>query len=43
MTATLALDGIRVSRGDRRVLDRVDLLLAPGRRVGVVGPNGVGK
>jgi ATPase subunit of ABC transporter with duplicated ATPase domains len=43
MSATLALDAITVSRADRRVLDQVDLLLAPGHRIGVVGPNGVGK
>ena len=43
MSATLTLQAIRVSRGDRRVLDDVDLLVAPGHRIGVVGPNGVGK
>ena len=43
MSATLSLHDIRVSRGDRRVLDHVDLVVAPGRRIGVVGPNGVGK
>ncbi|MET0143230.1 MAG: ATP-binding cassette domain-containing protein [Ilumatobacteraceae bacterium] len=30
-------------RGPSTVLDAVDLVVAPGRRVGVVGPNGVGK
>jgi ATPase subunit of ABC transporter with duplicated ATPase domains len=43
MAATLALNDISVSRADRRVLDHVDLLVAPGQRIGVVGPNGVGK
>jgi ATPase subunit of ABC transporter with duplicated ATPase domains len=43
MTATLSLHDVRVSRGDRRVLDHVDLLVAPGHRIGIVGPNGVGK
>ena len=43
MPATLSLHDIRVSRGDRRVLDHVDLIVAPGHRIGVVGPNGVGK
>jgi ATPase subunit of ABC transporter with duplicated ATPase domains len=43
MSATLALDAVTVSRADRRVLDQIDLLLAPGHRIGVVGPNGVGK
>ena len=40
---TLSLHDIVSSRGDRRVLDHVDLVVAPGHRVGVVGPNGVGK
>ncbi len=43
MSATLALNDIGVSRGNRRLLDDVELLLVPGRRVGLVGPNGVGK
>jgi ATPase subunit of ABC transporter with duplicated ATPase domains len=43
MSATLALDAVTVSRADRRVLDQVDLLVPPGHRIGVVGPNGVGK
>ncbi|MEO6651738.1 MAG: ATP-binding cassette domain-containing protein [Ilumatobacteraceae bacterium] len=43
MSATLSLDHVTVSRGPRPILSDVDLLLAPGRRVGVVGPNGVGK
>ena len=43
MSATLTLDAVTVSRADRRVLDGVDLLVAPGHRIGVVGPNGVGK
>ena len=40
---TLALRGVSVTRGARRVLDAVDLVAGPGHRVGVVGPNGVGK
>ncbi len=43
MPATLSLVHVTVSRGARPILDEVDLLLAPHRRVGVVGPNGVGK
>ena len=43
MPASLSLHQVSVSRGPRRILAEVDLLLAPGRRVGVVGPNGVGK
>ena len=43
MSASLSLHHVSVSRGPRRILSDVDLLLAPGRRVGIVGPNGVGK
>jgi ATPase subunit of ABC transporter with duplicated ATPase domains len=43
MPASLTLRDVAVSRGPRPVLVAVDLLLAPGHRVGVVGPNGVGK
>ena len=32
-----------VVRGPLTVLDAIDLVIAPGRRIGVVGPNGVGK
>ncbi len=35
--------GITVTRGAQLVLSSVDVMLSPGRRVGVVGPNGVGK
>ena len=43
MSATLTLHRATVVRGATPVLDAVDLLVAPGRRIGVVGPNGVGK
>jgi ATPase subunit of ABC transporter with duplicated ATPase domains len=43
MSASLTLRGVSVSRGPRPILTDVDLTLVPGRRVGVVGPNGVGK
>ncbi len=32
-----------MTRGASLVLDDVDLVIAPGRRIGLVGPNGVGK
>ena len=38
----LARDLVK-SYGDRRVLDGVSLTVAPGRRIGLVGENGVGK
>jgi ATPase subunit of ABC transporter with duplicated ATPase domains len=41
--ASLSFHGVVVARGPQLVLDRVDLLVGPGRRIGVVGPNGVGK
>jgi len=43
MRATLSFHDVSVSRGPRTILSRVDLHVAAGRRVGVVGPNGVGK
>ena len=43
MPASLSLTDVTVTRAARPILDAVDLLLTPGRRVGVVGPNGVGK
>jgi ATPase subunit of ABC transporter with duplicated ATPase domains len=41
--ALLTARSLTLSRGDRAVLRDVDVTLAPGDRVGVVGPNGVGK
>jgi ATPase subunit of ABC transporter with duplicated ATPase domains len=43
MSAVLSIHDLTVTRGARPVLDHVDLVVAPGRRIGLVGPNGVGK
>jgi ATPase subunit of ABC transporter with duplicated ATPase domains len=43
LAATLVARGLRRSHGAAVVLGGVDLTVAPQRRVGVVGPNGVGK
>jgi ABC transport system ATP-binding/permease protein len=37
------LRGVSLTRGDHRVLDRVDVGIGPGERVAIVGPNGAGK
>ena len=39
----LAARDVSVSRGSQVVLDRVNLAVGPGSRVGIVGPNGIGK
>jgi iron complex transport system ATP-binding protein len=41
--ARLEARGLTVRRGDRVVLDGVDLVVAPGRVLAVLGPNGAGK
>jgi ATPase subunit of ABC transporter with duplicated ATPase domains len=43
MHAQLLARSISFSRGSRAILVNADLALDPGHRVGVVGPNGVGK
>src|SRR4051794_128563 len=43
MTATLHARGITLAFGDHVVLRDVGVLVAPGARTGVVGPNGTGK
>ncbi len=43
MAASLIARQLTVVRGPLVVLDAIDLVLAPGHRVGLIGPNGVGK
>jgi ATPase subunit of ABC transporter with duplicated ATPase domains len=43
VSATLVASGLTVVRGGSVVLESVNLTVAPGDRLGVVGPNGVGK
>ncbi|CAO5155537.1 ATPase component of ABC transporters with duplicated ATPase domain [Frankia sp. AiPs1] len=43
MSATLIASGLTVNRGGATVLEGISLTVAPGDRIGVVGPNGVGK
>ncbi len=43
MAATLVASGLTVVRGPLVVLEDISLTVAPGDRIGVVGPNGVGK
>lgn len=39
----LALEGLTIERDGRRLVDRLDLHMGRGERIGIVGPNGVGK
>ena len=41
--ASLIATGITVTHGRTTILDAIDLTAAPGHRVGLIGPNGVGK
>ena len=43
MTASLHARDISLALGARHILEGVDLAVDPGQRVGLVGPNGVGK
>jgi len=43
MPASLHARRVCVSHGARQILDAVDLDIDPGQRIGLVGPNGVGK
>jgi ATPase subunit of ABC transporter with duplicated ATPase domains len=43
MATSVRVQGARVTLGVVTVLDGVDLAADPGQRVGIVGPNGVGK
>ena len=43
MSATVHARGVSFAHGAKDVLRNVELVVAPGMRVGVLGPNGVGK
>ncbi|HYA68313.1 MAG TPA: ATP-binding cassette domain-containing protein, partial [Acidimicrobiales bacterium] len=43
MSASVVARGVSKARGSARILEQVDLAVGPEHRVGVVGPNGVGK
>jgi ATP-binding cassette subfamily F protein uup len=39
----LTCDGLSVALGGRQLFDGLDLVLSPGQKIGVLGPNGCGK
>ncbi|WP_064256957.1 ABC-F family ATP-binding cassette domain-containing protein [Rhodococcus sp. D-6] len=43
MSATLRINGLSASRGERVLFDGLDLTVAPGDVIGLVGANGAGK
>ncbi|MDO7836552.1 ABC transporter ATP-binding protein [Sphingobium sp. HBC34] len=43
MSALLAFDAVSLVLGGARLLDRIDLTVGPGERVGIVGDSGAGK
>ncbi|MCK8673475.1 ATP-binding cassette domain-containing protein [Rhodococcus sp. HM1] len=43
MSATLRIDGLSASRGERTLFSGLDLTVAPGDVIGLVGANGAGK
>ncbi|MEM9039746.1 MAG: ABC-F family ATP-binding cassette domain-containing protein [Actinomycetota bacterium] len=43
MSVSLSFHDVTVARGASIILSNVDLVIAPGQRIGIVGPNGVGK
>lgn len=43
MSALLELHGVGVRRGDRQILQGIDLVFEPGTLTALVGPNGAGK
>ena len=42
-SAVLELANLSVVRGDRKLIENLDLIVSPGQRLGVLGPNGCGK
>ncbi|MFE7107877.1 dipeptide ABC transporter ATP-binding protein [Streptomyces sp. NPDC057575] len=43
MSELLQVDGLTITLGDRRIVDDIDLTVAPGETVGLVGESGSGK
>lgn len=41
--ATISVQNVRISLGDRPIVDHVTFNLSPGDRIALVGPNGMGK
>jgi len=42
-SAVLELEAVNLAYGERTLIEKLDLIVRPGQRIGIIGPNGCGK